>query len=72
MEAKRPGGLRGAVPACGAGLTAAHTSKFREWALPSVIKANPFLPFVLGLVSLAHGVLPAEDCRGFGGSREDD
>ena len=43
MEAKRPGGLRGAVPACGAGLTAAHTSKFREWALPSVIKANPFL-----------------------------
>lgn len=25
------------------GLTAGHTSKFREWALPSVIKANPFL-----------------------------
>lgn len=50
--AKRP---QGAAGACGGlcqpvgpaflsrGLTAGHTSKFREWALPSVIKANPFL-----------------------------
>ena len=42
------GGLRGAVPACGArlpepGSSCGHASKLREWALPSAIKANPFL-----------------------------